>query len=127
MCDILNKILRPGVEFRAGCSLSSTQETSPTQHNLYYVLCFKLLFSPSQKKAHAVQISAMLRSRRNDIDARGFYTGVPQYIRKFGNISFDSIENPSKEVPQVMGENLVRIDLCICAKLFHLSPYIASA
>lgn len=47
----------------------------------------------------------------DDIDAGRIDAAVPENIRKLGDVLFDAVEYPGEQVPQVMGEHLLRIDV----------------
>ena len=53
----------------------------------------------------------MLRAGADNIDPRGVDTAVTENIGEFGNILFDAIKHAGEQVPQVMREHLVRIDI----------------
>lgn len=66
----------------------------------------------------------MLTAGGDDINACCFYTTVTKNIGKLGNVSFNSVEHPCKQMPKVMRKHLFRIYLCFKAEIFHFPPDI---
>ena len=71
-------------------------------NHIMRIMCF--LFS--DHKAQPFNLSAMLHTCCHNIDSCGIDAAVPQDVRQLGNIFFDPIEGPGKELTQIMRENL---------------------
>lgn len=56
-----------------------------------------------------VHAPPVLPPRRNDINARGVDAAVPQNIRQAGNILICGIEEPRKQVAQIVGKDFACI------------------
>ena len=69
----------------------------------------------------------MLESCGGDINPCGVDTGMPENIGQLGDILFDAVKGSGEQMAQVMGEDLLRRDLCLLAKCFHLPPDIMAA
>ena len=69
----------------------------------------------------------MLRSGGDDINAGRIDAAVSENIRKLGNILFDAVKDTGEQVPQVMGEHLLRVDIRLRTQGFHLPPDVGAA
>ena len=94
-------------------------------HNTDYVItaCMGGFFSiaePSFGKLyyqpHILHTAAVLRAGGDDIDSRCVDTAVTENVRKLGNILFNPIEDPCKQMSQIMGEYLFGINICFCTQ-----------
>ena len=63
----------------------------------------------------------------NDINSCGIDTAVTKNVGKLCNILFDTVKHSCEQMPQVMRKHLLRIDSCLFAKSFHLSPDVGTA
>ena len=64
----------------------------------------------------------MLRTGGHDIDSRGIDAAVAQNIRQLGDVLFDTVECPGKQLAQIMGKNFGCRYSGLSAKLLHLPP-----
>lgn len=83
---------------------------------------FFLLYDQSQ----ALNLPAVLAAGGHNVDSGGIDAAVPQNIRQLRNILFNAIESPGKELAEVMGKNLGRVDPRCLTQPFHLRPDVAS-
>ena len=68
----------------------------------------------------------MLRSGRNQVDARGFYARMAEQVGEFRHITADAVKRPREQMPQVVREHLGGCDACRPADRFHLRPDLRS-
>ena len=70
---------------------------------------------------------AMLVAGGNDIDPRGVDTAVTENVRELGDVLFHAVKRPCKQVPKIVRKDLVRVDMRLCTKAFHLPPDVCPA
>ena len=70
---------------------------------------------------------AMFFAGGDNIDPRGINTAVTENVREFCNILFNTVKGARKKMAKIMRENLVRIHICLFAKVFHFPPDICAA
>ena len=68
----------------------------------------------------------MLCTGGHNIDSRGIDAAVAQNIRQLGNVHFDTVECPGKQLAQIIGKNFGRRYSGLSAKLLHLPSDAAS-
>ena len=56
---------------------------------------------------HLIEQTLMLGTGLHDIDSCRLYAGMPQDIGQLGQIFLYLVEGPGKQVPQVMGKDLL--------------------
>ena len=64
----------------------------------------------------------MLCTGGHNIDSRGIDAAVAKNIRQLGNVLFDTVECPGKQLAQIMGKNFGCRYSGLSAKLLHLPP-----
>ena len=69
----------------------------------------------------------MLRPGGNDIDACGIDAAVPEDIRELGNVSLDAVKHSREQMPQIVREDLTRVNVRLLAKSFHFPPDVRPA
>lgn len=90
-------------------------------HNSNYVVFLRL-----NHQAKPLDFPAVFRSGGHNIDPRCINAAVPQNICQLCDIFLNAIESPGKQLAQIVGENLGRIDTRCFAQPFHLRPNIAA-
>ena len=75
-------------------------------------------------QVHIFHSFAVFRAGGNDINSSCVDTAVTENIRKFCNIFFDAVKCSCEQVAKIMRKYLLRIDICIFAQGFHLSPNV---
>ena len=58
-----------------------------------------------RNKSQPLQLLGVFYAGRDEVNAGGLNTGVPQHIRQFCHIPTGSVERPGKQMPQVVGED----------------------
>ena len=58
-------------------------------------------------ETQAVDLALVLPTAGAGVDPGGVDAGMAQYVRQADDIPFHSIKKPGKQVPQVMGEDLL--------------------
>jgi hypothetical protein len=53
-------------------------------------------------------------------------TAVTKDIGKLGNVFFQLIKRPCKQMTQIVRKHIVRIDVSLFAQGFQLSPYVCT-
>ena len=91
------------------------------QHNANYVVFLRL-----NHQAKSFHFSAVLRAGAHDIDPRSINAAVSQNIRQLGNILFQPVKGPSKQLSQIMRKDLGRVHARTPAQPLHFSPNIAA-
>ena len=69
----------------------------------------------------------MLFAGRYDIYSSGVDAAVAENIGKFGNILLNAVKRAGKQVSKIVRKDLVRVDICLCTKTFHLPPDVCPA
>ena len=69
----------------------------------------------------------MLGAGGNDINSGCVYAAVTENIGELGNIFFNPVKYPRKQVAQVMRKDLLRVDIRLFTQSLHLAPYICTA
>ena len=80
------------------------------------------MFLPSNDELELFQLFFMLGTGRNEVDAGGREAGVPQDVRQFDHVPGQAVKRPGKQVAEVMGEDLPRVDAGHAGKGLHLGP-----
>ena len=80
----------------------------------------------SDYKAHIFHLAFVLCSGGYDIYPRGGYIAVTENIRKLGDILFQTVKGPCKQMAQVVGKHFFGVYSRACAQFFHLCPDVAS-
>ena len=75
-------------------------------------------------QVHIFHSSAVFRAGGNDINSCCVNTAVTQNVGKLCNIFFNTVKCACKQVAKIMRKYLLRIDICIFAQGFHLSPNV---
>ena len=65
----------------------------------------------------------MLISGRSNINTGRVDAAVPEHVCKLYGVPLVFIENPGKQMSEIMREYFFRLDLCRYAKSLHHSPY----
>ncbi len=60
------------------------------------------------------------------VDAGNVDIGVPENIRKPGDILVDAVVRPGKQVAEIVREDFVRRDSGAFAQLLHVSPNVGA-
>ena len=66
-------------------------------------------------QVHIFHSFAVFRAGGNDINSGRVDAAVTENVGKFGNIFFNSVKHPCKQMAQVMWKNLLRVDVCFLA------------
>lgn len=69
----------------------------------------------------------MFGAGADDIDSRRVDAAVTENVGELGDVLFYSVENTSKQMPQVVRKHLVRIDVRFHAQRLHIPPDIRPA
>ena len=77
-------------------------------------------------QVHIFHSFAVFSAGGNNINSSCVDTAVSENISKFCNIFFNAVKCACKQVAKIMWKHLLRIDICIYAQGFHLSPNIRS-
>lgn len=64
----------------------------------------------------------MFRAGRDNIDPRRVDATVSENVGELGNIFFDTVEHPCKQMAKIVRKHLFGIDLCFNAEVFHFPP-----
>ena len=73
-------------------------------------------------KSQPFDFETMLCTGGHNIDSRGIDAAVAKNIRQLGNVLFDTVECPGKQLAQIMGKNFGCRYSGLSAKLLHLPP-----
>ena len=84
------------------------------------------LFYSLYHQPQLLNLFAMFRAGRHDINTGCINAAMPQNIRQLRNILFNSIECTGKELAKIVREHLAGIDPGFLAQGFHLRPDTAS-
>ena len=68
---------------------------------------------------------AMLSAGAHNIDPCGVNATVPQDVRQFGDVLFNTIEGPGEQLAQIVGKHLAGLHTRCFAELFHIRPDVA--
>ena len=68
----------------------------------------------------------MLLPCGHDIDSGGIDTAVTQDVGQLGNVLFDAVEGPGKQLSQIVGKHLAFLNTGSFAQLLHLPPDAAA-
>ena len=79
-----------------------------------------------QDQFQPLQLPGVSRTALCGIDPGGTDMGMTQSIRQPGQIFFQWIIRPGKQVPQIMGEHLVWLHSRAFTKSFHIPPDIGA-
>lgn len=75
-------------------------------------------------QVHIFHSFAVFRTGGNNINSSCVDTAVTKNVGKLCNIFFNPIKCACKQMAKIMRKHLLRIDICIFAQGFHLSPDI---
>ena len=91
------------------------------EHNSNYVVFLFLYHQPQ-----TLDLSAVLGAGGHNVDPGGINAAVSQDIRQLRNILLNAVKSPGKELTEVVGKDLGRIDTRRLTQPLHLRPDIAS-
>ena len=66
-------------------------------------------------QVHAFHTLTMFRACADDINSCRIYAAVTENVGKFGDVLFNAVKHSGKQVAQVVGKDLLRIDICLFA------------
>ena len=84
--------------------------------------CFLLYNQP-----HIFHALAVFGAGADDINSRGVDATMTEDVGEFGDVLFDAVEYTGEQMPKIMREHFLRIDICFFTKRFHIMPDIRSA
>ena len=91
----------------------------------YHIINIMWLFlCLGQDKAHSIHLLKMCLTALRGVDAGGGYIGVAQEIGQAGQVLFQAVVGPGKQVAEIVGEYLAGIHLGGCAQRLHVLPDI---
>ena len=73
-----------------------------------------------------LQLAGMLRAAGNQIDPRGFQRAVAQHVGQLRHVPAHPVKCPGEQVPQIVGEDLIRRHAGSAAQPLHLRPDLPS-
>ena len=75
---------------------------------------------------HGFELCVVLFSCFNEINAGGVDAAVAQKIGQLGEVAVKAVVNHSEEVPEVVREDLPRLDAGCSAETLHLCPELCA-
>ena len=80
------------------------------------------MFLLSDDELEFLQLFFMLRAGRDQVNAGGREAGMPQDVRQLDHVPGQAVKRPGKQVAEVVGEDLPRVDAGHAGKGLHLGP-----
>lgn len=71
---------------------------------------------------HVFHVFSMLSAGGDNINAGSIDVAVPKEVGQLRDVFCDTVKYPREQMPQVMGENLGWIYICLAAQCFHFPP-----
>ena len=70
---------------------------------------------------------AVFGAGRDDIDSRRIDIAVPKDVGELGDVFFQTVEDSGKQMPQIVWEDLARIDVGLLTERLHFPPDVRPA
>ena len=85
-----------------------------------YITMIKLLTAVLRRflyyQSHGFHAPAVFCASRDNVNTRCVYVAVAKNVGKFGDVFLNAVKHTGEQVPKVVRENLVRIDISFLAK-----------
>ena len=81
----------------------------------------------SHNQPHIFHTLTVFRPGADDINSRRINTAVTENICELGNVFLDTVKHSCKQMPKIMREHLVRVDVRFHTEGFHIPPDVRPA
>ena len=79
-----------------------------------------------QDKSQSGNLLGVDGSALHSVNAGGVDAGMAQNVRQPGQVFFQRVIRPSKQVPEVVWKDFPRLHVCALTQLFHIPPDVGA-